>query len=274
MRLTQDARRRIVVGLLACAAAAVACIDMSAPKGAASISQLQLPSPSVVRGDTMRDSAGNVAPVTVTSYDAGGVPIPEIPFALFVLDTMLRAHFTLTHLLVGDKLGNVTVVGQASGVQTLTVNVPVTVRPTTLSVGTPKPDTIAAPLGSDSASSVGHATLATIVRGAGDTTVQGIVVHYRITKTLGSSSTTTPSVYIADMSSPPKPMNADTTDAGGSANKRQVVVLTRLLTDQALISGQKVDSVVVEARASYKGAPLTGSPLTMVFPIKVTIAIR
>jgi acyl CoA:acetate/3-ketoacid CoA transferase alpha subunit len=218
----------------------------------------------------MRDSTGAVAPVVVTSYDAAGVPI-DIPFELFVLDTMLRAHFTLTHLLIGDKLGNVTVVGQASGVQTLTANVPVTVRPTTLLLD-PKPDTLFAPLGTDSASSTKNEKLSTIVKGAGDTTVQGVIVHYRLTRTLNSSSSTTPAVYISDALG--KPMNADTTAPQGVADKRYVTVLTRLLTDQALISGQKADSVVVEATASYKGAPLTGSPLTIVIPIKVTISIR
>ena len=159
-------------------------------------------------------------------------------------------------------------VGQASGVQTPTVNVPVTVRPTTLLLGA-KPDTLRAPLGQDSASSVGHETLSTIGKGAGDTTVHGIIVHYRITKTLPSSSSTIPAVYISDASL--KPMNADTTDAQGSANKRQVTVFTRLLTGQVL---QQPDSVVVEATASYKGAPLTGSPLRIVFPVKVVISIR
>jgi hypothetical protein len=208
----------------------------------------------------------------VTSFNVQGEPIPTIPFATFVLDTMLRAHFTVTHLLIGDKLGNVTVVGQASGVQTLTVNVPVTVRPTTLLLAK-KPDTLFAPLGPDSASSVRSQQLWTSVRGAGDTTVQGIVVRYRLTRTFASSSTTTPAVYISDVATG-KPMKADTTDTQGLANKRQVTVLTRLLTDQALISGQKADSVVVEATASYKGAPLAGSPLSIVVPIKVTIAIR
>jgi hypothetical protein len=271
MRLTGRARRQIVAGLLACAAVAVACVDMSAPKGAASISPLQLPSPFVVRGDTMRDSAGNVAPVTVTSYTADGLPIADFPFETFVLDTMLRAHFTVTHLLIGDKLGTVTTVGQASGVQTLTVNIPVTVKPTKLLLGK-TPDTLLAPLGADSATSVGRSTLATIVQGVGDTAVQGMIVRYRITKTLGSSSPTIPSAYISDLSG--TPMNADTTDAQGNANKRQITVFTRLLTDQGLISGQTTDSVVVEATASYKGVPLTGSPLTIIVPVKVTISIR
>jgi hypothetical protein len=272
MRLTERTRRRIVACFVGCAIVAVACLDMSAPSGAASISLLQLPSPSVVRGDTMRDSAGNVAPVTVTSFNVQGEPIPTIPFATFVLDTMLRAHFTVTHLLIGDKLGNVTIVGQASGVQTLTVNVPVTVRPTTLLAGPKQPDdTLRAPATGDSATSIGIKALSTQVRGAGDTTVQGVIVRYRITRTLPSSSTTFAAVYIGDKSSPPKPMNADTTGADGVANSRQVVVLTPLLTGPVL---QQPDSVVVEATASYKGVPLIGSPLKIVVPVKVTIAIR
>jgi hypothetical protein len=271
MQLSERVRRRAVAGLIACAAIAVACIDMSAPKGAASISLLQLPSPSVVKGDTMRDSLGKVAPVTVTSYNVQGEPLPDIPFETFVLDTLQRAHFTLTHLLIGDRLGNVTVVGQASGVQTLTVNVPVTVRPTTLLLG-PKSqtdDTLRAPLGSDSASSIGSKPLSTLVKGAGDTTVQGIIVRYRITRTLPSSSSTIPSVVITDASL--KPMSADTTNEQGVANKRQVTVFTRLLTGPVL---QQLDSVVVEATASYKGALLTGAPLRIVIPVKVTISIR
>jgi len=187
-----------------------------------------------------------------------------------VLDTNFRAHFTVSHLLLGDKLGNVTVVGQASGVQTLTVNVPVTVRPTTIVLGA-KPDTLRAPLGSDSASSIGRSNppLSTIVKGAGDTTVQGVIVHYRITRTLPSSSTTTPSVYISDASG--KPTETDTTDAQGVAGKRYVTVLTRLLTGPVL---QQPDSVVVEATASYKGAYLTFAPLRIVTPVKVVISIR
>ena len=270
MQLSERVRRRIVACLIACAVVAVACIDMSAPQGAASISLLQLPSPSVVKGDTMRDSLGKVAPVTVTSYNVQGEPIPDIPFETFVLDTLQRAHFTLTHLLIGDRLGNVTVVGQASGVQTLTVNVPVTVRPTTLLLGPKQPDdTLRAPLGADSASSIGSKQLSTLVKGAGDTTVQGIIVHYRITRSLPSSSSTIPSVVITDASL--KPMSADTTNEQGVASKRQVTVFTRLLTGPVL---QQPDSVVVEATASYKGALLTGAPLKIVIPVKVTISIR
>ena len=269
MRLSGRSKRGVVAALLVGVATAVACIDMSAPAGAAAISLVQLPAPFVVRGDTMRDSTGAVAPVTVTSYNAEGEPI-AFPFELFVLDTMFRAHFTVNHLLLGDKLGNVTVVGQASGVQTLSVNVPVTVRPTTIVLGT-KPDTLRAPLGSDSASSIGRSNppLSTIVKGAGDTTVQGVIVHYRITRTLPSSSTTIPSVYIGDASG--KPTETDTTDAQGVAGKRYVTVLTRLLTGPVL---QQPDSVVVEATASYKGAYLTFAPLRIVTPVKVVISIR
>jgi hypothetical protein len=267
MRLSGRSKRGVVAALLVGVATAVACIDMSAPPGAAAISLVQLPAPFVVRGDTMRDSTGAVAPVTVTSYNVDGEPIP-LPFELFVLDTMFRAHFTVNHFLLGDKLGNVTVVGQASGVQTLTVTVPVTVRPTTIVLGL-KPDTLRAPLGTDSAQSVGRSPLSTIVKGAGDTTVQGVIVHYRITKTLPSSSSTIPAVYIGDANG--KPTETDTTGADGVAGKRYVTVLTRLLTGPVL---QQPDSVVVEATASYKGAYLTFAPLKIVTPVKVVISVR
>ena len=53
---------RVAVGLATIGAMiAVACVDMSAPKGPASISVLQLPAPFVVRGAVMGDSLGNPA---------------------------------------------------------------------------------------------------------------------------------------------------------------------------------------------------------------------
>jgi hypothetical protein len=68
-------------------------------------------------------------------------------------------------------------------------------------------------------------------------------------------------------------MLADTSDASGAVSRRVVVVSTRL-TDQALLNGQKTDSVVVELRAKYRGVDLTGSPLRLVFPVKVTFALK
>ena len=61
---------------------------------------------------------------------------------------------------------------------------------------------------------------------------------------------------------------ADTTTEQGTSTRRLVVISARL-SDQALVAGTKTDTAIVEARASYKGAPLDGSPVRFVIPIRV-----
>ncbi|HVE34176.1 MAG TPA: hypothetical protein VNC18_11480 [Gemmatimonadaceae bacterium] len=259
-------RRGITTVLVALATLAVACIDLSAPKGAASISILQLPSPFVVRGDVMRDSSGAPAKLGVLAYDGNGNLIPDVAADFFITDSGPAAHLSPDGVLLGDRLGTVHVIGQIGNLQTPSTLIPVTVAPTTIARG-PGTDTIRAPLGKDSSSSVGSTTISLVARGAGDTTVQGVVVQLKLIRTLESSSSKQPAVYIGDALG--KPASSDTTDAAGAANHKKVFVLSRNLADQLLQSGQKIDSVIVEASAIYKGAPLAGSPVRLVIPVRV-----
>ena len=237
---------------------------MSAPQGPASISILQLPSPFVVRGDVMRDSAGAPAKLGVLAYDANGNPLTDVAAQFFITDSAPAAHFDENGQLVGDRLGTIRVIGQIGNLQTPVATIPITVAPVTLARGAL--DTVRAPLGKDSASSIGSTTLSLVVRGAGDTAVEGVVVHYALTRTLESTSSQ-PAVYIGSAAG--KPVSSDTTDASGTANRTRLFVLTRKLADQALLSGTKVDSVIVDASATYKGAPLAGSPARLVIPVRV-----
>jgi hypothetical protein len=91
-----------------------------------------------------------------------------------------------------------------------------------------------------------------------------------LTRTLASNDATRPAVYLADQTG--KQTLTDTTDATGSAARDHLIVLARLLADVAIATGQKVDSVIVQASASYKGTPLGGTPLTLVFHEVGTIA--
>ena len=263
-------RRTTTILLVALATLAAACLDMSAPKGPASISLLQLPSGYVVRGDVMRDSAGAAAKLAVLAYDGDGKLIEDAGAQFFITDSNPAAHFDASGVLVGDRLGSVRVIGQIGNLQTPSTQIPITLAPTTISRGQGT-DTIRAPLGSDSASSIGSTPLSVVVHAVGDTAVQGVVVHYTITRTLESSAKE-PAVYVGDNNN--KPLSTDTTDGSGSARKDKLIVLTRRLADQALVSGQKVDSVIVEATATYKGAQLAGSPLRIVVPVRVTISIK
>lgn len=264
-------RRRTTILSVALATLAVACIDLSAPKGPASISTLNLPSGFVVRGDVMRDSTGAPAPPGVFAYDANGNLMPDVQAQFFIIDSAPAAHFDENGLLVGDRLGTIRLLGQIGNLQTPTLTIPITVAPTTIARA-PGTDTIKAPLGKDSANSIGSTPISVVVTGVGDTAVQGVLVHLKLTRTLASSSQTQPAVYFVDQSG--KPMSADTTDASGKTSKAKLDVLSRNLADQALVSGQKIDSVIVEASATYKGVPLAGSPVRLVVPVKVTISIQ
>ena len=253
--------------LVALATVAVACIDMSAPKGPASISQLQLPSGYVVRGDVMRDSTGAPANLTIVAYDANGGVITDAGAQFFIIDSAPAAHFDANGMLVGDRLGSIRVVGQVGNLQTQLVSIPITVAPATIAA-VAAPDTIRAAYSKDSANSVKSTALSVVVKGAGDTTVQGVIVHFTLTRTLASSNTN-PAVYILRSTGKPASSDTSTTDASGKTSTISLYVYTRNLADQALQAGQKIDSVIVEASATYKGLPLAGSPVRLVFPVRV-----
>lgn len=263
--------RRIVTPLITIAAlTALACVDMSAPKGAASISQLLLPSPSVVVGDTMRDSTGAVASLRVIAYDANDAPIAGLPTTFFITDTSKLAHIASSNMLVGDKQGSVHIIGQVSGVQTNPATVPVTVAPTTFALSTTLalPDTFVVPFtgGNDTtSSSTGTQAIAVTLKGVGDTASLMFIVKYQLAYAPATKqSSSSAAVFLADDNG--KPSLVDTTDVSGAS--RRVVVKSALLADAAVQGGTKSDSVVVLVMASYKGKPVNGSPIRVKLPLK------
>jgi hypothetical protein len=246
----------VVVGL--------ACVDMSAPNGPAAISNLKLPSPSVVVGDVMRDSNGTPAPLTITAFDANGVPTIATGAQFFITDTVKAAHLAGGTLLTGDKIGSTIVVGQVGSLQTNPVTVPVTFLPSKM-VKVSTDTTLVVPFSRDTTSTK-FADMALRVLSAADSASQGIVVRYTIARTLTPKDQSKPAVIIGGDDN--KPAKSDTTDASGSASRR-LIVFPALLGDSALLAGTKTDTAIVEARASYKGAELNGSPVRFIIAIRV-----
>ncbi len=250
--------------MIAGAVIGAACVDMSAPKGPASISLLQLPSPSVVVGDVMRDSTGAPAPLSVIAYDAKSTPLTNVTPVFFITDSVNAAHLTATNQLQGDKIGVVHVLGQIGSLQTPVATVLVTFAPAVLQLAAPV-DTLQPPIGADSASSVGSASIAVTLLSANDSASQGFIVRYALTSAPATiSSSKSPAVYLADKLG--NISGIDTTGATGSS--RQLIVNTKFLADQALQAGTKVDSAVVVVTTSYKGALVPGAPLRIVVPIR------
>jgi hypothetical protein len=261
--------RHATIIVLAIATAAVACIDLSPPTGPASISLIQLPAGFVVRGDFMRDSAGTPAPPIVIQFNSTGHTIAGTVPQFFITDSAPVAHFDpVTGVLVGDALGTVHVLGQVGALQTPIVPISVTVEPTVLDEGTGALDTIRAPVSNDS-TVVGSSSMPVIVSGVGDTGVQGVVVRYVITKSLASTSSGHPAVFITGVQG--VLTTTDTTNSSGQATNNRINVRAGLLADVAVATGQKIDSVIVQANATYKGMPLAGSPVTFVFYVIGTI---
>jgi hypothetical protein len=245
----------------------VACVDMSAPKGPASISLLQLPSPSVVVGDSMRDSTGAPAKLNVIAYDASGTPLSDVTPEFFITDTGAAAHIvSATGVLVGDKLGSVRIIGQIGSLQTPVATIPVTVAPTLIARVAASKDTLEAPLTADtSVASRGKLAAAVFVTGAEKAGAEKFVVRFTLVYAPRSASNAQPAVFLADDQG--KPSVVDTTDASGRAS-RDVIVITPFLGDSAVLFG-RVDSVVVLAEASYKRELVPGSPVRIVIPLKV-----
>jgi len=264
--------RRIVASLVTIAAVTtIACVDMSAPKGAASISQLLLPSPSVVVGDTMRDSTGAVKPLNVIAYDGNSVPISGLATTFFITDSGAAAHLTGSHFVIGDKQGTVHVVGQVSGIQTAAASVPVTVAPTALALASPAADTLRVPVAKDTSASIGTLAIGATLKGKGDTAALGFIVKYDIASAPATiAGSTTPAIFIG--ADPTKASPVDTSDASGVS--RSVIVRPFLLANEQQYLNGKADSVVILISTSYRGVSVAGSPIRVVLPLKLALSIQ
>lgn len=260
--------KQIIVG--AAGILALACVDLSAPKGSpSSISQVQLPALFVVRGDLLRDSLGNPATPEVIAYDGAGNVVTGYTPSFFVSDSNPVISINASgQIAAGNRFGTARLLGQIGSVQTAPTTVYVTVAPTTLRRPTTTPDTLKLVFSQDSASSIAFYDLAVAVRGgvpSPDTAVGGAFVSYAIVSAPLASRNGSPVAFIGDQSNNRSLL--DTTDASGTASRR-LVVNGYLLTDNALASGQKIDSVIVEARMKYRGANVAGSPLRFVVKLK------
>jgi hypothetical protein len=258
-------RRATIVGLFG-AALATACLDMSAPKGPASISVLQLPSPSVVVGDVMRDSNGAPAMLSIIAYDADGNPISGITPQFVITDSIKFAHFDANGLLTGDSVGAVHVLGQIGNLQTPVATVPVTVAPTSIQA-VPAVDTFRVPFTNDTTPAT--TPIGAVISGANGTFAQGFVVHFALTYAPATKVGKSPAVSLRDGDTL---STVAVTDVSGHAS-RSLAVIVPFLADAAFAAGQKTDSAVIEMTASYKGSPIPGSPIRVVVPIVVKLSI-
>lgn len=248
-----NARSLIVVSSAVLSVAALACIDVSGSSTSVlSIQFDSLAAPSVVVGDTLRDTTGVVIVPVVHAFNFNGEEIASVPVWFQSPDSGVAVD-SITGIIVGDSLRStpariVATVGTLQAIQRLDVTL--------------RPDLLAAEHGVDSLlyslldTTVNVSPLLTVklTHGvANDSVVKSYIVSFAIV----GQSDPGPGELVNDAG---KPSLVDTTDANGVAGRKI------RLHPNLLISVD--DSIIVNATAKYRGSQVSGSPVRLVLKVK------
>ena len=244
---------------LGCAAVlvAAACTDVTGAKNEIlSIQFDTLASPSVVLGDSLRDTTGAIALPRVTAYDFGGAVIPGAAVRYRSADRGVTVD-SVTGLIRGDSLRAtpariIATVGAIQAQQLLSVSL----RPDTMFATTAR-DTIVYSL-LDTTSNLSKAVEVSVRHGmaGADSGVAAYLVSFAISPASRSG--------IADIvDDGGRNSLVDTTDASGLAGRR-----IRLHATAPTFVAKTTDSVIVTATAKYRGRVVGGGPVRLVVVFK------
>ena len=260
--MTRPARRALFGAAVAIVVAGCA-VELGGPKdGVLSITNLKLPSPSVVIGDLMRDSLGNPSPLSIKAFGANGEEMIVTP-VFVALDTTVTIDSDGTiHGITKDTLGG-RIVASAGGLQTPPQRVIVTIAPTSAEINSVPTSILFVPTEADTSQKANWSE-PLMVKVMGSTgAAQGYVVTYSLVESPDPEVAGTPTAYIGDDAA--RAMPRDTTDTKGISSRR--VILRQVAVASATRGGSKSDSVIVRASVKYLGAEVPGSPIDFVVPV-------
>jgi hypothetical protein len=249
--------RTLSVAFALCSFGALACTDLSGSSTSVlSIQFDSLAAPSVVVGDTLRDTTGVVIIPVVHVFNFDGEEISSVPVRFLSPDTGVVVD-SITGIVIGDSLRStpariVATVGTLQAIQ----KVEVTLRP----------DFITALHDRDSLS---YSAIDTTLNVTSEQTTLTIKLTHDVAPNDSAVKSYIVSFAIVEQSDPRlaelvnnagKPSVVDTTDANGVAGRR-----IRL---HPLFLTSEVDSIIVNATARFRGAPVSGSPVRLVLKVK------
>ncbi len=238
---------------------AAACSDvMTEPGVAVAIEIGPLPFPSVIVGDSLRDTTGAAVPVAVRVFDGRGEVIEDPAITYLLLDTEpVAALDQSTGHLRGLRPGEARVVASVGGLQSATLTVPVVPRPTLLEPVGDLRDTMEFIDFRDHLIEIRTRVVADTGQGP-FAPVRQYRVDFEIVEPAGLP---TDSTHVLLVNEQRRPSGRDTTGADGVASRS--VRLSPWLTLPP------PDSVVVEVRAVHlDGTPIAGSPLRYVIVVE------
>ena len=246
--------------LFAAGMCAAACIDLSTdPDEIVAIQFDELPWPSIVAGDTLRDSTGAVAPLGARLFDGDGDEVTG-PVEFLSQETKVQVIDGGRVVAADTATGIVHLLASTAGIQSFVRQLEVVTAP----------DSVAAegaiePLGwvvpDDPAENTSVALGVRVFSTTGDEPegVRAWVVSFDL-EVSGNPIAPGDTTQLFLVTEAGRPSRSDTTDTQGHASRR-----LRLRIAPGLIPP---DSAVITVRASYQGAPLIGSPVRLVLPIQ------
>jgi hypothetical protein len=253
-----------IVGFLALAVAiSVTCTKIPTnPSLVFSLAVDSLPSPSVVAGDTLRDTNGIATPLAGLAYNIQNQALSNVHVQFLSLSPD-QLTVSAKNFAIGTPTGDsvVRVLADANGLQSLPFNVPVVLKPDSLDFA--DSDSISSvALSLTSPDSQVSAALNVLLIHVPDTlgadsVTRSYIVHYQITypanaaKGTGTPTDTTLPAYLVEADG--QPSRTDTTDGNGMGSR--VVQFS-----VAQFQPKSVDSIVVMATAVYRDSVIAGSP--------------
>jgi hypothetical protein len=236
--------------------AALACTDLSGSGSSTSVLSIQfdsLAAPSVVVGDTLRDTTGAVIIPVVHVFNFDGDEITSIPVRFQSPDSGVVVD-SITGIIFGDSLRStpariVATVGTLQAIQRLDL----TLRPD-LAAGLHDRDSLSYSL-LDTTLNVSPQLTIKLTHGVApdDSVVKSYIVSFAIV----SQSNPQLAELINDAG---KPSIVDTTDTNGVAG--------RAIRLHPLFITAPDDSIIVNATARYRGSEVSGSPVRLVLKVK------
>lgn len=274
--MTRRARSLAVLAAVAGLWAIAACLDVSSPvSGILSISFIRSATPSVVRGDSLRDTAGVAQQLQVDAFGAGGAKRSDVIVRYYVIDTTHHLHVdSLTGFVWGDSdivspngavFARVRPPNGKGFIDTPLDTIPIIPEPKSAVRDTDFIFTFD-PLASDTNSSaLISAPFGVIVKGNADTTIQKYVVGFDLVRSpTPRANDLGPSLLLTSTLSPAESTYA-VTDASGRASLR---LRLRLAAVPASLLSGGTDTAVVRFRIRYHGDTL---PVTENDSIIITI---
>lgn len=248
-------------GFVAVTIGVAACLDYSTdPDDIAAIEFETLPSPSIVAGDTLRDASGAAVPLVARLFNGDGEEITG-PVEFFSQQPIL--HVTDGDLLVADAgaSGTVGVFASTLGVQSVAQEVQIVPAPATLAI-----DGVITPLEwvvPDDPSQNTSAPVGARVTTASNAAVRAWIVRFQL-EAGGRVIPETDTSQVFLIGDNGRPSYVDTTDVSGKVSRRMRLKIAPGLTPP--------DSAIITVSTSYRGVPLTGSPLRLVLPVRPATA--